>query len=76
MQTEASTQHPGSRPVVTDEARKTAEALYWEGYTALKDNEDSCTAAAKFRQVMDAAPDPDFEYYKKAQQKLKDMGRS
>ena len=55
--------------------RQAAESLYWAGYTLLKDKLDSAAAAGKFRQVIDLIPDTGFEFRKKAQQKLKDMGK-
>ena len=52
---------------------KKAEETYYEGYRVWKDEHDIPNAKKLFLKVLEIAPDPNFKYYKLAQEKLKEL---
>lgn len=55
---------------LTSEQMSEAEEVYYEGYKAEKDDNDIPKAKELYRKVLEIAPDPNFEFYKKAKARL------
>jgi tetratricopeptide (TPR) repeat protein len=66
---------PPSAPAISAETKAEAEKVYWEGYGAMKDNFDTTAAVVKFFEVRELVPDPRFEFYQKATDWLKRLGK-
>jgi|GEM_PF-6243392 len=62
-------------PQVTKAQKARAKDIYNQGLRALKDHDDTATAVDKFREVLQLAPDPGFKYYKKATERLRELGK-
>jgi len=58
---------------LTEEQKKQAEDLFWEGYAAEKDRKDMVKAKELYQKVLKIAPDPNFEYYQKAKKRLEGL---
>ncbi len=58
---------------LTEEQKREAEEIYWEGYQVLKDEKDPIKAKALFLRVLEIAPDPNFEFYQRAKRQLQKL---
>ncbi|MEO0075071.1 MAG: hypothetical protein ABIK31_03055, partial [candidate division WOR-3 bacterium] len=64
---------PKPKPMIslTIEQKKQADSIYDEAYRALKDERDYAKAKQLFLKVLEVAPDPNYEVYQNAKEKLK-----
>jgi hypothetical protein len=66
---------PPARPTLSKEAKLKARELYLIAYKNEVDYQNYLKAIELYRQVLEMAPDPEFEYYKKAKARLELLRR-